>query len=304
METIYIGIDGGGTRTRVGIAKADRTFLDRREAKSSNIYAVGEERAQHHVRSLLDEALAPYSGALIGGCCFASAGLGRPAEQEVWRTFFDSYFGGRVHTLLISDALALLAGTLPQMAGLCLISGTGSICIGRNRGGSLVRSGGFGTILGDEGSAWWIAKEAIRRSLLARQGRESPTILGEAIRAWLDVAELEATIGWANAKERTKDQIAALAPIVTDAALGGDQVALHIMDEAIAHLTELVEATEPRLPPSWPHHLGLGGGVLERDRYIKDRLRKELSRKWTLFEGSDAALKGAIAMAMDDPHLR
>ena len=300
METIYIGIDGGGTRTRVGIALGDGTLLERREAKSSNIYAVGEESAKDHVRALLDEALASYEGYPIGGCCFSSAGLGRHSEEQMWSAFFDGYFNGQVHTLLTSNGLALLAGTLPQPAGLCLISGTGSICIGRNKEGAIVRSGGFGAILGDEGSAWWIAKEAIRGSLLAAEGRGCPTILGQAITGQLKLTALENLIGWANDKERTKAQIASLAPAVTDAAEGGDELATRILDGAVSHLIELVEATEARLPPSWPHHLGLGGGVLEKDRYIQSRLTERLSPRWTLFEGHDAALKGAIALAVEN----
>ena len=300
MEEIYIGIDGGGTRTRLGIMDREGTVLHQNEVSSANIYAVGEKKAKSYVTLLLDESLEEFNGRKIGGFCFGSAGLGREEERLFWQSFFDGYFKGTVKPLLVSDALLLLAGALPQSAGLCLISGTGSICIGRNEEGTVVRSGGFGTVLGDEGSAWWIAREAIRASLASGEGREEATMLTDELRRNLPIKRFEEVIGWANSKERTKDDIASLAPIVTDVAEDGDAVAIHILEEAIAHLISLVEATERRLPPSWPHHLGLGGGVLERDRYIRARIRERLSARWELFSTKDAALSGAMLMALED----
>lgn len=299
MEEIYIGIDGGGTRTRLGIMDREGTVLHRNEGASANIYAVGEKTAKSYVTLLLDESLEEFKGRTIGGFCFGSAGLGREEERLFWQTFFDGYFKGTVTPILVSDALLLLAGALPQRAGLCLISGTGSICIGRNEEGTVVRSGGFGTVLGDEGSAWWIAREAIKRSLASLEGREEATILTDELRRKIPLKRFEEVIGWANAKERTKDDIASLAPVVTNAAEDGDGVAIRILEEAIAHLIALIEATERRLPPTWPHHVGLGGGVLEWDRYIRPRLRERLSARWELFSTKDAALNGAMVMALE-----
>jgi len=304
MEKIYIGIDGGGTRTRLGIMTRDRTILHQSHAKSSNIYAVGEAQAKENVKVLLDQSLSLFTGRAIGGLCFGSAGLGREEERQTWQSFFDGYFENTVQAVLVSDALLQLAGNLPQPSGVCVISGTGSICIGRNGEGTVVRSGGFGSVLGDEGSGWWIAKEAIRRSLASAEGRDLPTGLGAAIQTWLGLTRLEEVIGWANAKERTKDQVASFAPQVSHAALEGDDVAIHIMDEAIEHLVALVEATARRLPPTWPHHLGLSGGVLERDQYIVPRIIQRLSPRWMLFHTDDAAVKGAMVMAVEGGHSR
>ncbi len=299
MEEIYIGIDGGGTRTQLGIMDREGTVLHTNEVASANIYAVGEQTAKRYVTLLLDESLEEFAGRKIAGFCFGSAGLGREEERRFWQSFFESYFKGTVKPLLVSDALLLLAGSLPRPAGLCLVSGTGSICLGRNEAGTVIRSGGFGTVLGDEGSAWWIAREGIRRSLAGAEGREEATMLADELQRHLPIKRFEDVIGWANAKERTKDDIASLAPIVTSVAEEGDAVATCILEEAISHLITLVEATERRLPPTWPHHLGLGGGVLERDSYIRPRIRQRLSQRWELFTTRDAALKGAMVMALE-----
>lgn len=124
-------------------------------------------------------------------------------------------------------------------------------------------------------------------------------MLADELQRHLPIKRFEDVIGWANAKERTKDDIASLAPIVTSVAEEGDAVATCILEEAISHLITLVEATERRLPPTWPHHLGLGGGVLERDSYIRPRIRQRLSQRWELFTTRDAALKGAMVMALE-----
>lgn len=292
-------MDGGGTRCRLAVWDADKKLIYEKSGESSNPYAVGLLDAQKHVKQLLQPCL-KYELVVhkpILGFCFGSAGLGRKEEHEKWEAFFADEFPQLVPRLLVSDACLLLAGSHLNPTGLCLISGTGSICLGRNEAGIEVRSGGLGIALGDEGSGWWIAHEAIRRCYRSSEGRDLQTGLTPSLLSFFGFSSLTEGIPFFNDRSRTKAEIAAFATEVEKAAQEGDELALSIYSEAADELVELVGSVQRRLPPPYPKRLSLAGGALESDVLLRSMVCKRLDVRLDISLPKAGALQGSLILA-------
>lgn len=299
MDGIYLGMDGGGTRCRLAVWDADKKLLYEDIGESSNPYAVGLPEAQEHVKQILAPCLNHKEVAHkpILGFCFGSAGLGRKEEHQRWEQFFSQEFPSLVPRLLVSDASLLLVGSHLQPTGLCLICGTGSICLGRNEAGSEVRGGGLGIALGDEGSGWWIAHEAIKRCYRSSEGRDLQTTMTASLLTFYGFSSLTEGIPYFNDRSRTKSEIAAFASEVGHAAAQGDELALSIYAEAADELAALVGSVQHRLPDPYPKRLSLAGGVLEGDALLRSMVCKRLDPRLATSLPKAGALQGALILA-------
>lgn len=299
MKGLYYGLDGGGTRCRMAIWDENRQLLYKDEGESSNVYAVGFDRARSNVQALLEKASKSplVENQTIQALCFGSAGLARDTEKNRWLSFFRKQFPEPIPLLLCSDAEIMLAGSLNEPTGIGLIAGTGSICMGRNEDGVTVRAGGMGTALGDEGSAWWIAKEAVRRTLRSKENRDLPTTLETTIHAFFHLESLYDCIPFFNDKSLAKATVAEFAPFVSVAAEQGDPLALAILEEAATELASLVSSVESRLGGNFLHRITLGGGVLDHDKLIRKLFLEKLSPSLVVCPNRGTALDGAGILA-------
>jgi N-acetylglucosamine kinase-like BadF-type ATPase len=299
----YFGIDGGGTYSRLAITDGRGTVLARVQAGSTNIYSVPEEAVFHNLSVLLESALKESSlkrDDLRAGC-IGSAGLGRPGEVKIFRGFFDTLLGPGFPVKLCTDGEILLCGGLGGPEGYCLIAGTGSVALGRSAEGRLVRAGGHGYMLGDEGAAAWIGKTAIARVLRSGEGRDLDTaMLGDILRS-CKLKEDTDLIRYVH-RDADKAAIAALAPVVTAAARRGDPLALDILRTGAAELLLLVKSVLSRSPWIKKKVLVFAGGALEHDEILRGRLRELLATELPglgLCENQGSALEGACLIARE-----
>jgi N-acetylglucosamine kinase-like BadF-type ATPase len=297
----YFGIDGGGTHSRLAITNREGQILARAEGGSTNIYSVSKDEVFENLRVLLDgglKAAGLQKGELSSGC-MGSAGLGRETEQEIFRGFFASFLGAGTPVKLCSDGEILLCGGLEGLEGYCLIAGTGSMALGRSKDGRLVRSGGLGYMLGDEGAAAWIGKTAVARLLRSLEGRDLPSSMTEAILEKARLKESSDLIRYVH-HDADKAQVAALAPVVTSAARSGDPLALDILQTGAAELVLLVKSVLDRSPWIENRTLVLAGGVIEHDEILTGRLRESLAASFPGLEVTEprgSALRGACLLA-------
>jgi N-acetylmuramic acid 6-phosphate etherase len=184
---LFLGIDGGGTHTvallavrKPGAGPAGWALLGRGTTGPSNRQAVGTEQALE----ALDEAVSAAFLAAgvprgpVAGACLGLAGADRPDDQAVLHEWADRVrLAGRVE--VTSDAAILLAAGTPDGSGLVLIAGTGSIAFGRTADGRRARAGGWGYLLGDEGSAYALVMSGLQAVARAADGRGPATALTE-----------------------------------------------------------------------------------------------------------------------------
>jgi N-acetylglucosamine kinase len=186
----------------------------------------------------------------IDAICLGLAGVGRAADIEVVKGLVKELQNNKSlpitwalqpgNIVICNDALIALFGGIGQAVGIVVAAGTGSIVFGRNHQGNTKRVGGWGYILGEEGSAYKIAIAGMNAALKSYDGREISTSLLEGFKQHLDLETIEDLIEVIYQREWRVKQIAALAPVVDLAAASDDIVANNIIDDAVK---ELVKAT-------------------------------------------------------------
>lgn len=270
---LFLGIDGGGTSTDLVLVDADGSPVCGWHGPTSNRSVVGPEAAVAVLRTLIDEALdqigttPPIAAGWIG-----LAGTDRPEDRDLFATALSD----RVATIRVtSDAELVLSGN-PRGIGIALIGGTGSIAFARNEAGVSGRSGGWGHIFGDEGSAYGIGVDGLRAAAAAVDGRGPPTALTDSLMThWRATSPQQLVLRVYDPSVR-KGDIAASAPIVVDAARNGDPVALQIMELAGAHLGSLVTSLLDRIPFSTPPAVAVTGGLLLNTPELRQYVRRRL----------------------------
>ncbi|WP_298919214.1 N-acetylglucosamine kinase [uncultured Nostoc sp.] len=248
-----LGIDGGGSKTVCVLMDDLRQVLGRGEAGPSNYQSIGIEATLQSIQSAIQNAVETTiitNTLKINAICLGLAGVGRAADIKVVKGLVQELQNNKslpitwalqpANIVICNDALIALVGGIGQPVGVVVAAGTGSIVFGRNHQGHTKRVGGWGYILGDEGSAYKIAIAGMNAALKSADGREMSTSLIEGFKQYLDLESIEDLIEVIYRREWGVKQIAALAPIVDFAAASGDIVANIIIDDAVK---ELVKAT-------------------------------------------------------------
>jgi len=261
---LVLGLDGGGTSTIALLASFDDgTVLGRGTAGPSNIQAVGVEAGLKALDESIDRAFASAGlpRAEVRRIALGLAGIDREEGLDIIRGW-----AARLHIAesvrVANDATLLLAAGTPEGWGLAVIAGTGSIAFVQTPDGKPGRCGGWGYLLGDEGSAYMIALNALRAACRSFDGVLPPSILVEQLVAKMALKEAPDFIpavyrgGW----DRTA--IAGLCPGVLEAADGGDALAVEVVEREARELarTAARAVVANGLPSSLP--VALSGGVL------------------------------------------
>lgn len=166
----------------------------------------------------------------------------------------------------------------------------------------LIRAGGLGWRLGDEGSAWWIAQQAVQRTLRSLEGRDLETTLLQPLLSYFRLEKPEDFVALFNGTKLDKASIAAVAPLVTRAGLEGDLLALDILHAAANELVSLVVSVVRRMPKLRDACLVYAGGVLQHDQVVMPKFSEQLSNVYPdviLTKGKGDALDGAVLLAKD-----
>ncbi len=183
------------------------------------------------------------------------------------------------------------------MEGYALISGTGSLALSRSSDGSLKRAGGYGYLLGDEGSAYWIAHQALMRSLRSLENRELNTRMLPSLLEGCSLSKAEDLIAYVH-HQATKADIAKLAPLVTVFAKEGDSLANDILQCAAKELVALV--CRCAKPCHQSQGARLAGGVLEKDPIVRPLFEEALKKalpELQIITARGSALQGACLLA-------
>ncbi|MEZ4518752.1 MAG: BadF/BadG/BcrA/BcrD ATPase family protein [Chloroflexota bacterium] len=279
--TFFLGVDGGGTCTRAILVDELGQVHGYGLAGPSNYDDIGQTQAQLNIAAAVTEAwqqigqpIQRSEAAFLG-----MAGVVSEADRDVIRAIAANL------DLAPSDAVGVdhdiriaLAGGLSGRPGIALIAGTGSACYGRNVNGESWRSGGWGQLIGDEGSAYWLGVQAMRSIVRAYDGRGRQTNLQDAVLAQLDINDIDDIMHRLYGRGLSRSEIASLAPLVVVAAEEGDRVAQQLLDRAASDLAGCVTAVIEKLNLSDSSELVLIGGLLTNARAIRDRLETELAR--------------------------
>ncbi len=282
-DELILGVDGGGTKTVAWLAErsddAEPAIVGRGTAGSTNPQAVGFDRALENLDRAVDAARrdAQASKGPFAAAVLALAGSDRDENrQAVSQWADDRRLAHRVR--IVHDALPVLAAGTPDGWGVALIAGTGSLAFGQTPDGQTARAGGWGYLLGDEGSAFAIALAGLRAAMRAFDGRGPETQLVDGFLRQVKLDTPEQLVSAVHGSADPRATIASTANVVTQAAGESDEVARSILDQAGRALAAMVAAVANRLELS-PHSLplALGGGLLTGSPLLRDCLAVHLT---------------------------
>jgi glucosamine kinase len=269
---LYLGIDAGGTKTDCAVSNGAE-LLGQATGASCKLARVGKERGRENLQAVIRQATqaAGVEASTIQHVCIGMSGASLAeavhwAQQTIRELIPDStiYVAGD-HVIAHRAAF----GTSP---GVLVISGTGSIAFGRNQNGETARAGGWGPNVSDEGSAFWVGREAVTAALHAFDFGNVNGLLATIAESW-KVAP-EEVIRMANASE---PRFSELAGPVVNAAEQGDDTARAIMERAGHALAGLASAVIKRL---WPGGgvvpVALAGGVLQGSSLVRHAFREAM----------------------------
>jgi N-acetylglucosamine kinase-like BadF-type ATPase len=299
-----LGIDAGGTKTVCQLADDRGNVLAEARRGGANLQAVGELGVEKVLYEVMEEALADRD-VIPGVVCLGIAGVDRPDDARVVRGIMRR-IGYKARVLVVNDALVALEAGAPGRPGVVVIAGTGSIAYGRNDRNQAARAGGWGYVLGDEGSGYWIGRAALRAVLREADRRGPATQLTERLLDYYGVPRAQDLIHQVYAATLRPAAIAALAGCVMSAFSDGDQVAIGILRGAVDQLESFGLSVARRLEIAGSEFpFVLAGGMFRAVPWLEEELGRRLPlaspRSRTILLGVEPA-SGAVRLALAEAH--
>lgn len=287
---LVVGIDGGGTRTRIILADANGVVLARSEGPGSALSPGHEAEAADTIKALIAEVMASVerSDTRPAVCVVGVAGAGQErAAQALWSALASRRVADDVSVQ--ADATIAMDDAFGDSAGVLLIAGTGSVAYSRAPDGRVERCGGWGPNIGDEGSGAWLGRRALSVVTASHDGREPETALTGALLTALELESLDELIPWAAAA--TPASLATIAPVVCQVASTGDLRANALVslcvEELVVHVRTLARRCFVDERAAIP--VALAGGLLAKGSLVRKRLEQRLK----------SAVPGATVRAED-----
>ncbi|MDN3482197.1 BadF/BadG/BcrA/BcrD ATPase family protein [Arthrobacter sp. APC 3897] len=266
---ITIGLDIGGTKTR-GLLLIDGVPSGEAVSGSANVQNVTRAQAA----ASLAEIFTALGTATVDRVIAGSGGVDTADDAAALGALISPYAPDATVDVIHDTRLVLAAGQTP--AGVALIAGTGSVAWGINPAGDEARCGGWGYLLGDEGSAYWMGREAVRHTLRRFNLGEQPDELSAALMAACSVTDPEQLIARFHAADTGRRYWASKAAVVFDAVHQGNAAAAEIVAAAARRLGGLAADTARLLDISGP--VVVGGGLGMNQPLLQDLLRQDLER--------------------------
>jgi glucosamine kinase len=312
----YVGIDGGGTKTRCVLGD-ETTVLAQSTTGGSNIVRLGEQQAREALHGAICQvcAAAKISPHQIRAVCIGAAGAARPEIAGKIRSLLAELMPEAGPEMavprieVVGDTAIALAAAFGAGPGVIAIAGTGSIVYGRNAAGHTARAGGWGFAISDEGSGHWIGRGAISAILSARDRRLDTVLSAMVLAAW-KLNTIDELVQQANSTP--PPDFPRLFPLVLRAADGGDSIARDLLADAGEKLAALAAIVVSRLAPNhqWSElalaelSVAMTGSVFRRSRYVRQIFYNTLQASFSGIEVRQCLVdpvEGALARARAMP---
>src|SRR5579872_6349142 len=274
-----VGVDGGGSKTLAVVVDGEGKERGRGVAGSSNHTGVGVEQAVQHIYRAIEMAAQQANCSLpLQSAWFGLAGVDSSDDF----TLLLPYLQPLAQSVHLTNDAELVLGGLPGAVGIALIAGTGSIALGRDARGTNARSGGWGHIIGDEGSGYDLGRRCLQAGARATDGRGQATLLLELLLKHWKLDSASDMIGKVY-NDCDKATIAALSALVFAAARDGDEVACGMVEDAARELALVTIAVKNKLDFSGGAvALALGGGLLLHEAGFREQVIEAISLRMSI----------------------
>lgn len=302
---LILGVDGGQTSLKCAVADENGNILGTGSAPGiTHLSAAGGRQT---LASALQRAVQEaWKDARLQPGRLAAAALGLTGVSGAFtpEAALACEIVGEIlpveRILVENDALIALKGAHLGQPGIIVIAGTGSIAMGVDASGRTVRAGGWGWLLGDEGSAYWIGRQAVRAALLAEEGRGAATSLVQILKDQFRIETMISIKRIVFAPDFGAQGFALLAPAAAQAATDGDATAAKIFWQAGQHLTDLAQVVARQLGAPLP--VAPLGGAFEHFSLLSEAFSAQLQAlnpPLQLAAARGSALAGAVILARE-----
>ena len=270
-----LGIDGGGSTLRIGIYGESLKciyLLELSETANPNVlgFSQAEELLKSTLQKTIDEAgIAPSTLHFVG------AGVAGAAQNPDWLIAILKQSLPHAQITVAPDYEIALIGAHGERYGVLVLSGTGSAAFGINSSGESAHSGGWGYLLGDGGSGYWLGLEMLKSATRVADGCMEETSLYQQTLTHLKISALEELISWIYNPDRNNREISQMAPLVLACAAAGNLEAYRIVEDGAEHLYQLYLNVVKRLDFANPPVM-FAGGLLSSDTLLRRLLMQKI----------------------------
>jgi len=262
---IRIGVDGGGSKTEIVALDSTGQVLRFIRKPASNYHVVGKEQAVLHIIEGIREALQEDT---LEGIGISLAGINTPEDWKIMADGLKQWLRvltqgkitpyQEVPVVMENDVFGALMSVRGNFSGNVLAVGTGTVALGVNTEGEVFRLGGWGHLIGDQGSGYDIGRKALAATVASFDGYGPKSLLETKITQHLGLGQVLDISDWLYQSKRTNKDVAALVPVVVEAVRQGDKIAKLILDESGRELGLLTRAL---LRKTHDLKVGLVGGI-------------------------------------------
>lgn len=271
----FLGIDGGGTKTTCLVCDEGLNEIFRTVGSSINFYSEGLDTARKNMKEMLGVIAENTGISHFDGVCIGSSALFGKADEKTKSDFCDGVFD--CDNIIMDSDLFIALKAMEKENAAVVIAGTGSMAAGFNADGEIITKGGYGYLLGDEGSAYAIALDGLKAGAKSLDGMDDLTVLGEKLLEFAGVSTKEELIDVFYTHMTDRKKIASFAPYVSRAAADCDLTAMGIISDHAKLLYKTVLALFAEIPEK--PHVALYGGVFQNDELFATYIRLALSDK-------------------------
>jgi len=301
-DGFYIGIDSGGTKCELLLADTENKILFSKLFKGVHFSIAGNKiysnKISEYIKSSLKEVKLNIKNCLAIG--IGAAGAREEKDRSGLKYSFEKKLK-HSNILVTTDAMTALYGAFEGREGIILISGTGSVLYGYTKG-KIIRVGGWGRIIGDEGSGYWIGKRALNLIMKEYDSRvNKKSLLTE---------KLLETYGINNRNVNEKIfhhgfEIQRLAPLVIESAENNCRVSLNIVNEAVSFLTDHIKTFLKVSGRKKETEIAFIGSIIENRNILSDRLKKEIKKLKVIrvVDKKHSSSFGAILLAKEKKYI-
>ncbi|GAB5491225.1 MAG: N-acetylglucosamine kinase [Phototrophicaceae bacterium] len=272
----FIGIDGGGSNLRVVVTDEHMNELIRVKRGAVNPSAIGREQSAYLIQSAIQEALDSLNLKTVTGVGIGVAGASAVYAEAWLRETIETVLPDTFIAPASDNEIALVGGA-GKREGLLLLAGTGSVGFGMNTTGEKIQVGGWGYILGDEGSGFWIGLQALKTFIDYKDADRPYSPFVQQIDTYLKAHDAKHLVEWVYVNQANPvPVIARVAELVLDCANDNDPEALAIVHEAVSAIVKLEKMLVNRLKLKSPSII-FAGGILTSDNVMSRLLLQKLA---------------------------
>lgn len=282
---IHIGVDGGGSKTEIVALDQKGRVLRCLHKPGSNYHEVGMEQA---VRYIIEGIRVALQEEKLKGIGISLAGIDTPKDWEIMANGLKKSLMvlaqetmnpfQEIPVVLENDSYGALMSVKGEFSGNALAVGTGAVALGVNNEGQVFRIGGWGHLIGDQGSGYDIGRKALTAMVASYDGYGPKSYLETTITEHLRLVQVHEVNDWLYQSKRTNKEVAALVPVVVETARTGDVISQSILVEAGRSLGLLTRAL---LRKTKGHEVGLVGGIGCIWEFIEPSFQSTLQEEFT-----------------------